>query len=213
MEIVVVGRHTEVTDRFRDHVADKLDKVTQYAPAAQQIDVEVTRENNPKLADVRERIELTVHGKGPVVRAEAAADDRYGALDLALDKLVERLRRSRDRRKDHRRNLDSVIPEMPEVPPAPAEEAAPMTPEDVAATLVADGAPVEVQLGDSPVIIRQKLNSAVPMTIDDAVYQMELVGHDFFIFIDAGTARPSAVYKRKGWTYGVIQLDVKAEGV
>ena len=209
MEIVVVGRHTEVQERFRTHVEDKLAKVTQLSPLAQRVDVEVTRENNPKLADVRERVELTVRAKGPVIRAEAAADDRFGALDLAIDKLIERLRRSRDRRKDHRRTYvmapadtrtyDEMIAEHPSsAGNGGVEEVAP---------LVADGDPVEHQLGDSPVTIRQKLHSADAMTLDDAVYEMELVGHDFFLFIDKETARPSVVYKRKGWTYGVVQLD------
>ena len=104
MEIAIVGRHTEVPERFRRHVEEKLAKVSQLAPSAQRIDVEVTHENNPRLSDVRERIELTVRDKGPVIRAEASADDRFAALDLATTKLLERLRRSRDRRKDHRSN-------------------------------------------------------------------------------------------------------------
>jgi ribosomal subunit interface protein len=210
MEIAVVGRHTDIPERFRRHVEDKLAKVTQLAPTAQRVDVEVTRENNPKLTDLRERVELTVRAKGPVIRAEAAAEDRYGAMDLALDKLVERLRRSRERRKDHRRTyvLAPVdvrsYDEVKATEPEPAKTPAP---------LVADGDPVEHQLGDSPVMIRQKLHSAEPMTVDDAVYQMELVGHDFFLFIDKESARPSVVYKRKGWTYGVVQLDRQCEGV
>ena len=108
MEIVVVGRNTEISDRFRDHVEEKLEKVEQLAPLAQRLDVELNHEKNPRLADRAERIELTLRGKGPVVRAEAAADDRFGALDLAMDKLAERLRRARDRRKDHRNH--TVVP-------------------------------------------------------------------------------------------------------
>ncbi|MDR0482989.1 MAG: ribosome-associated translation inhibitor RaiA [Cellulomonadaceae bacterium] len=224
MEIVIVGRHTEVSDRFRNHAEEKLAKVSALAPSAQRVDVEVTRENNPKLANQRERVELTVRDKGPVVRAEAAADDRLGALDLALDKLTERLRRARDRRKDHHRKVSHPLAtefatDLPAVPvaagdgaagfvenaaPAVDDVAEPVTPE-----LVADGEAVETQLGDSPVIIRQKLHSAETMSVDEAVDQMELVGHDFFLFIDSATDRPSAVYKRRGWTYGVVQLDAK----
>jgi ribosomal subunit interface protein len=210
MEIVIAGRHTEVPERFRRHVEDKLTKVTQLSPLAQRVDVEVTRENNPKLANVRERVELTVRAKGPVIRAEAAADDRYGALDLAIDKLIERLRRTRDRRKDHRR---TYVTAPVDVRPYAEVLASSPEPEAAQAPLVADGEAVEHQLGDSPVVIRQKLHSAAPMTVDDAVYEMELVGHDFFLFIDKETARPSAVYKRKGWTYGVVQLDQECAGV
>lgn len=202
MEIVVVGRHTEVADRFRRHVEDKLGKIEQLAPTTQRVDVEVTHENNPRQSGNRERVELTVRGKGPVVRAEAAADDRFGALDLALDKLAERLRRANDRRKNRFRQptpMDTVDvrPFVPEPEPEPAQPTTPTEP----------GETVEIQLGDSPVVIRQKLHSASAMTIDDALYEMELVGHDFFLFIDAETARPSVVYRRRGWTYGVIALD------
>ncbi|MEN5076021.1 ribosome-associated translation inhibitor RaiA [Isoptericola cucumis] len=211
MEIVVVGRHTEVADRFRRHVEDKLTKVTQLAPHARRVDVEVTRENNPRLSEVREKVELTVRDKGPVIRAEAAADDRFGALDMALDKLSERLRRSRDRRKDHRRRANDV---MAAVDVRPYEEVAAETAATAEpAVLTEPGDAVEHQLGDSPVVIRQKLHRAEPMTIDDAVYQMEMVGHDFFLFIDKESARPAAVYRRKGWTYGVIELDSQVDGV
>ncbi len=203
MEIVTVGRHTEVTDRFRSHVEDKLAKVEQLAPRAQRVDVEVTHEKNPRLADVRERVEITVRDKGPVIRAEAAADDRYAALDLALDKLYERLRRARDRRKDHHTN--NPLPPVDVRPYVPAEpEPEPEAPSGP----LAPGEESETQLGDSPVIIRQKVHAAVPMTIDDALYEMEMVGHDFFVFVNRETNRPSAVYRRRGWSYGVIELDV-----
>lgn len=202
MEIVTVGRHTEVTDRFRSHVEEKLAKVEQLAPRAQRVDVEVTHEKNPRLADVRERVELTVRDKGPVIRAEAAADDRYAALDLALDKLYERLRRARDRRKDHHSNNPRPpVDVRPYIPVEPEPEPEPSGP-------LAPGEESETQLGDSPVIIRQKVHAATPMTIDDALYEMEMVGHDFFIFVNRDTNRPSAVYRRRGWSYGVIELDV-----
>ncbi|QIK82887.1 ribosome hibernation-promoting factor, HPF/YfiA family [Sanguibacter sp. HDW7] len=205
MEIAIVGRHTEVPERFRRHVEDKLSKVSQLAPRAQRIEVEVTEEKNPRLADVREKVELTVRDKGPVVRAEAAADDRYAALDLASAKLMERLRRVRDRRKDHRGNMVA-----PPVDVRPYSEEAPAEPEAPAAPLAA-GESSESMLGDSPVVIRQKVHAARPMSIDDALYEMELVGHDFFLFVNSATGRPSAVYNRRGWSYGVIELDVTEE--
>ncbi|WP_402466666.1 ribosome hibernation-promoting factor, HPF/YfiA family [Isoptericola aurantiacus] len=212
MEIIVVGRHTDVTDRFRRHVEDKLGKVTQLAPNARRVDVSVTHEKNPKLSDVSERVELTVRAKGPVIRAEAAADDRFAALDLAMDKLNERLRRSRDRRKDHRRRGPEVVPP---VDVRPYDDVVASQPEADAepATLETPGDAVEHQLGDSPVVIRQKLHTGEPMAVDEAVERMELVGHDFFLFIDKESARPAAVYRRKGWTYGVIELDTTCAGV
>lgn len=201
MEIVVVGRHVEVPERFRRHASDKLAKVEQLAPRAQLIDVEVTHENNPRQSGVSERVELTVRGKGPVVRAEATADDPYAALDAATTKLLERLRRAHDRKNNHHRDapvvpvpvppMDAVPEQEPETSPAPAT----------------DGEAVESTWGDSPVVIREKRHQAQPMTLDDALYEMEMVGHDFFLFIDAETALPSVAYRRRGWSYGVIRLD------
>jgi len=200
MEIVVVGRHTEVPERFRRHVEDKLAKVAQLAPRAQRVDVEVTHEKNPRLSEIRERVELTVRGKGPVVRAEARADDPYAALDIATAKLVERLRRARDRRKDHHK--PAALAPVEVRAGAPAEETAIEAP----ATVSEDGV-VEKVLGDSPIVIREKTHTAQPMTLDDALYEMEMVGHDFFLFVDAETALPSVAYRRRGWSYGVIRLD------
>ena len=109
------------------------------------------------------------------------------------------MRRSRDRRKDHHGN--ATVPPV-DVRPAPPEEAAvgvpaPHVPGDV----------TETMLGDSPVVIREKVHAAKPMTVDDALYEMELVGHDFYLFIDIETAQPSVAYRRRGWSYGVIKLD------
>jgi len=209
MEIVVVGRHTEVTDRFRTHVEDKLAKITQLAPRAQRVEVELTHERNPRLSDVCERIELTVLGKGPVVRAEAQADDEYAAFELAYDKLMERLRRARDRHKDRRRGVG--VPPMPSTLPEPAAPGDELTGEEepeVRARPELDGEAVESPWGDSPVVIREKLHRAEPMTLDDALYEMEMVGHDFYLFVDAETGQPAVAYRRRGWSYGVIRLDV-----
>ena len=199
MEIVVAGRHTEVLPKYRAHVEQKLAKIEQLAPRAQRIDVLVSHEANPRQADLSERVELTVVDKGPVIRAEACADDRYAALDLALGKLLERLRRSRDRRKDHR-NHTPIAP-VDVRPPEASDDTAPTEP-----VTAPDGA-VETTLGDSPVVIREKVHEALPMTVDDALYEMELVGHDFYLFIDAETAQPAVAYRRRGWSYGVIKLD------
>lgn len=208
MDIVVVGRHVEIPDRFRRHVEEKLAKVPQLAPSAQRVDVEITHERNPRLADRAERVELTVRDRGPVVRAEAAAQDRYAALDAATTKLLERLRRARDRRKNHHR--DEPVPVADVRPPSP-----PGKPEEPEATIgealappTEPGVPVETPLGDSPVVIRQKVHRAVPMTVDEALYEMELVGHPFYLFVDTATGQPCVVYHRRGWTYGVIRLDL-----
>lgn len=211
VEFVVKARNSEVSEGFRKHVEEKLAKIGQFAPRAQRVDVEITHESNPAQAETCEKIEITVRDKGPVVRAEASASDRYGALDLASRKLTEQLRRAHERRKDHRRgrkadvestNLDfaAILKSFD----APAKESCA---EEKAALPTKPGEAVETQLGDSPVVVRQKLYEAKPMTVDQALYEMELVGHPFFLFVDSETKQPCAAYRRHGWTYGVIRLD------
>lgn len=206
MDIVVVSRHTEVPERFRRHIEGKLAKVEQLQPYAQRVDVEITHEANPRMADRAERVELTVRARGPVVRAEASASDRYAALDLATAKLLERLRRHQDRRKSrHHGRAEGARPEdASTLPPVETDDA--VETDDGLATLE-PGVAVEQQLGDSPVIIRQKVHDTSPMSVDDALAEMELVGHPFFLFIDSSSHQPAVVYRRTGWTYGVIRLN------
>ena len=216
MEINVVGRHMDVPDRFRRHLADKLDKVTQFAPAALRVDVEISQEKNPRQAELSDRVELTVHENGTVIRSEARADDLYGALDVAYGKLLERLRRARDRRKDHRRGRDRAHQSSGaslRTMPADQELPAALQQDPPAAAVETEETPRadEHDLADagSPVVIREKKHSATPMSIDDALYRMELVGHDFFFFVDADSGNPKGVYRRKGWNYGVIELEAE----
>lgn len=207
MDITVVGRNAEISSRYRDYVEEKVTKVEQYDPRVQRVEIEVTHERNPRQADTAERVELTVISKGPIIRAEASSSDRFAAFDIAMGKLTERLRRARDRKKDHHRYA-VVAPE----PPAPVDLDTPAQdePEEHRPTApTTKGVAVESQLGDSPVVVRQKLHEAVPMTVDEALYQMELVGHPFYLFIEKETKQPCAVYHRHGWTYGVIRLDAQ----
>ena len=102
MDIVVKGRNVEVPDHYREHVADKLSKVERYDQKLIRADVELFHERNPRQSDRCQRVEITVMTRGPVVRAEACAQDFYGALDCAINKLDGRLRRSADRRRVHR---------------------------------------------------------------------------------------------------------------
>ena len=100
MDIIFKGRRTDVQERFRRHASAKLSRIERLDSKAIRVDVEVSTERNPRQADRRERVELTIRSRGPVIRAEAAADDRYAALDRAFAKLEARLRRSGDRRKN-----------------------------------------------------------------------------------------------------------------
>ncbi|ROR73745.1 ribosome hibernation-promoting factor, HPF/YfiA family [Bogoriella caseilytica] len=222
MEIVVTGRNAEISERFTETVETKLSKVEQLAPKAQRIEVELTHEPNPRQSETSDRVEITVRDRGPVVRAEARSSDRYGALDLATGKLLERLRRVRDRQKDRhrprsrgRRQMEPVpaeaivpLPQSNGVPEAAGDAIAP----DVRSAPTQPGEAIETQLGDSPVLVRHKLHDAEPMTVDQALYEMELVGHPFFLFIDADTGQPCAVYHRRGYTYGVIRLNTVVAG-
>lgn len=203
MEIVITGRRSEVPDRFRRLAEDRLAKIGQLAPKAHRVDVELSHERNPRQSQTKERVEITVRGKGPVIRAEASAEDTAAALDLAFGKLLERLRRTRDRRKVHhgRQTPMSVRQVSPELEAAALDGVLP-EPEPVEGPL--DGMEDE----GSPMVIRTKDHTAVPMTLDQALYEMELVGHDFFLFVDADSGLPSVVYRRRGWNYGVIRLQV-----
>ena len=213
MEIVVTGRHTQIKQRFRDVVENKMNRVTAIAPDAERVQIVVTHEGNPRQADTAKRVETTVIAGRTVVRAEASSTDEYSALDMALDKLTLRLRRTRDRRKDHRRGYTNPVPvDMGVVTPEPVEEE-PVpeepnnSPQAAVASDLGPGESVEVQVGDTPIVIRRKLHIAEPMTIDEALYEMELIGHDFFLFVNKDTNRPSVVYHRHGWSYGVFEID------
>lgn len=210
MDITVVARNAEIHPNFREYVEEKVSKITLFYPRAQRVDVELTHERNPRQADTAERIELTVYGKGPIIRAEAESGDRYAAVDIAAGKLFERLRRLRDRAKDHRRRYSHEMDEVEFLEePAPVEE----TIEEVAPLKLRSAEDLKVgeareeQLGDTPILVRQKVHEAEPMTVDEALNQMEMVGHPFFLFIDKETKQPCVVYHRHGWTYGVLRLN------
>ena len=212
MEIVVTGRHTQVKQRFRDVVETKMNRVTAIAPDAQRAQIVLTHEGNPRQADTAKRVEITVIAGRTGVRAEASSTDEFSALDMALDKLTLRLRRTRDRRKDHRRGYANPVPVdlgviAPEPEPEEPEEETNNSPQAAVASDLGPGESVEVQVGDTPIVIRRKLHIAEPMSIDEALYEMELIGHDFFLFVNKETGRPSVVYHRHGWSYGVFEID------
>jgi ribosomal subunit interface protein len=204
MDIVLNSRHCELTDRFRSHVEEKLVRLEKHDHRVIRVEVEVEAERNPRQAERAVRVQLTAFSKGPVVRAEAAADDKMAALDLALDKMVGQMRRAADRKRVHRgRHTPTSVSKAlaglePVDPSALAEESADTT---------RRVGPITV-LGDGPLVVREKVHSAEPMMLDQALYEMELVGHDFFLYVDKETERPSVVYRRRGYDYGVITLEV-----
>jgi len=209
VEIVVKSRHMDVSDRFRSHVEEKLTRLEKHDHRIIRVEVEVDKERNPRQSDRAVRIQLTAISRGPVVRAEAAAEDKMAALDMAVDKMATQMRRAADRRRVHRgrhtpvsvgQALAGIEPEPNGV--APAEQGAETSKRHVG--------PITV-MGDGPLVVREKTHPADPMTLDQALYEMELVGHDFFLFVDKESDRPSVVYRRRGYDYGVISLDLGQE--
>ena len=202
MDVVVTGRHCEITDRYRSHVEEKLTRLEKHDHRIMRVQVEVDCEPNPRQRDRAVRIELTAFSKGPVIRAEAAAVDKMAAFDLALDKMASQMRRAADRRRVHhgRHAPVSVGQALADVD----EVAEPADDDQVHERQVG---PIAVS-GDGPLVVREKIHPASPMTLDQALYEMELVGHDFYLFVDKENDRPSVVYRRRGYDYGVIALDV-----
>jgi ribosomal subunit interface protein len=278
MEITFKGRRTSVPERFRRHAIAKLAKLEKLDHNAIRVDVEVSTERNPRQADRSERVELTVRSRGPAIRAEAAADDRYAALDLAFTKLEGRLRKASERRKVRHGDLtvrstdaltavaapagtnamtaDAVTLADVAIPAIPAPDAAavfkgtpvgrktsgrphskanghrrgetvvplPSMPEDddnegglsdrdfagyrdgaEAQEAVSGLLPIQME-GDGPLVVREKFHASHSMTIDQALFEMELVGHAFFAYHDSGCGAFSVVYRRCGYDYGVIRL-------
>jgi ribosomal subunit interface protein len=217
MDISINGRNLGITDRFRDYATEKADKIAHLAEKALAFEVKVSRHAEKNGSSGDDRVELTLIGPGPLVRAESTGSDKYVAFDLALDKLVERIRRAKDRQKVHRGKRRPTSLREASAAGFSVVDIQPATPETMekvrtGAIDIIDSSATEGEEEDwSPVVIRKKVFAAVPMTVDDALYYMELVGHDFYLFIDAETDRPSVVYRRKGWDYGVIGLDDEAE--
>jgi ribosomal subunit interface protein len=199
MDVVVTGRHCEVSDRFRNHVTEKLSRLEKHDHRIIRVQVEVENERNPRQADRAVRLELTAFSKGPVIRAEAAAEDKMGALDLALDKMASQMRKAADRRRVHRERRERVA----DLLDSPLDDSA----ADGGDVIDRQVGPITVT-GDGPLVVREKTHAAAPMTLDQALYEMELVGHDFYLFVDKDTDRPCVVYRRRGYDYGVISLDV-----
>ncbi|HEY0487066.1 MAG TPA: ribosome-associated translation inhibitor RaiA [Mycobacteriales bacterium] len=198
MDIVVKGRNVEVPDHYRQHVIEKLGRLERYDHKLIEIDVELFHEPNPRQTPACQRVEITAISRGPVVRSEACAKDFYSALDLALSKLENRLRRAADRRRVHHGTRTPI-----------SVAAATASPELVPSADGAGGTALAVSEAEDDMpgrIVREKDHDADPMTIDEALFQMELVGHDFYLFSDVDTGRASVVYRRKGYAYGVIRL-------
>jgi ribosomal subunit interface protein len=219
VDINIIGRNLGITDRFRDYATEKAEKVSHLAERALSLEVKVSRHNEKPngQANGDDRVELTLVGPGPVVRAEAIGGDKYAAFDVAIGRMLERVRRAKDRRKVHHgqhrptslREASTDGFSVVDVRPAEVEVLEQVRTGSV--PVVEEPAEEQKDEAYSPVVIRKKVFASVPMTTEDALYYMELVGHDFYLFIDQESGRPSVVYRRKGWDYGVICLDQAAD--
>jgi ribosomal subunit interface protein len=203
VEIVVKGRHCELSDRFRAHVEEKLARLEKFDQRIIRVDVEVTQESSPKLVSESVCIEITIRSRGPIMRAEACAEDKLSALDKAVERLSAQARKAHDRRRVHHgfrspTSLAQAMATSGEPALASSDTGGPDGEHKVGPLTV---------VGDGPLVVREKTHSAEPMTLDQALYEMELVGHDFFLFIDKENESPAVVYRRKGYDYGVIRLD------
>ena len=210
MDITLASHGVAIPERFRDYVDEKADKVLALAERAHTFQVKVSRENSSRGAASEDVVELTVMGKGPVIRAEARSADKYVSFDQALDHLIKRLRRAKDKKQVHRgRHRPESLSELSaagfkdiDITPASVEVLRSVATGSI--PVVDEAVPLEES--ESPVFIRRKVFEPHVASAEEAVDHMEMVGHDFYLFIDQETSRPSVVYKRKGWNYGVISL-------
>jgi ribosomal subunit interface protein len=206
VEIVVTGRNVEVPNHFRVHVAEKVTRLERYDHKIAGMEIELFHEPNRRQLKNCQRVEITGRGCGPAARAEACAQDFYAALDAAVAKLDARLRREHDRRKagDKRMRMmagrsaagaaTAVLDELSTTDadiPGPRDHDEHLTPDEQAPGR----------------IVRSKVHTADPMTVDEALSRMELVGHDFYLFSDADSGDPCVVYRRRGYDYGMIRLE------
>jgi ribosomal subunit interface protein len=209
MELKITARNLDVSERFKQYVSEKSAKVEQFAHRPDELFIRVTRHDHNRNSGQEDQVELTVYEPGHVVRAEARAEDKFAAFDIAFGKLLERLRRYSDKKKVHRGGghkhigtSELAATDFAGLDVKPAEFGA-----KTDTMVVAEELPNLPDFGKSPVEIRRKVFESQPMSVEDAIDQMELVGHDFYLFMDAKTSQPSVVYRRKGWNYGVITLN------
>ena len=199
MDIVVTGRHCSISPELKELVTERLAAVERLRDRVIRVEVEFHASEGTKNPSDAVEVQLTLRSKGPVVRAEATANDKIAAFEQALDRLKTQLRKAADRRKTHRGLRAAILTDVPPVEEAPVDDGDEVETRDVAGMVVT---------GDGPLVVREKEFDAAPLTLAQALDEMELVGHDFFLYQDADSGKPSVVYRRKAYNYGVIHLNV-----
>jgi ribosomal subunit interface protein len=212
VDVVVKGHHCEVSDRFRQYAEEKLERIEKIDHRVLRCEVEVSQEKNPRQQDRAMRVELTMYTRGPVVRAEATGETKQAAFDVALDRLRAQVRKAADRRRVHRGGAHSPMSLQQAMARQSVNGNGPVAQQAEEEVETRKVGPLTVT-GDGPLVMREKTHNAKPMSLDQALYEMELVGHDFYLFVDADSHQPSVVYRRRGYDYGVIRLAVDAAEV
>lgn len=208
MDVSITGRRLTLNDATREQVSDRLNStISRLRERVIRTEVEFTAADSKGDPDGDVRCEITLRGKGPVIRAIGHGPEKMLAFDRAEDKLKTQLRRAADRRKQHRGLRGSK--ELTEAGIGDfgmAPEFGSQTPGDEVPKHEVAGLEVH---GDGPLVVREKRFKAAPLTLAQALDEMELVGHDFFLYVDADTREPSVVYRRKAYDYGVIHLEIE----
>jgi putative sigma-54 modulation protein len=183
----IFGREFEVTDHMREYVTKKVAKLDRHLDAIDDIRVDLAFVKAARSAADRYVAQMTVHGKGFILRSEERADDIRTALDAAMEKLSRQIARFKDKRKRGRGDGKSAAEVAPELEP------------------IVDG-----EQEEPPVIIRRKKFDLIPMAEEEAIEQMKLLGHDnFFIFYNVKVGAINVLYRRRDGTYGLIEPNVR----
>lgn len=204
-QVTITGRNVEVPEHFAERVNARLAKIERLDPTLTFFHVELQHEPNPRREAQSERIQITATGRGHIARAEAKEDSFYAALETVVGKMQRSLRKVKARR--------SIAQSGHRAPKGTGEMAADLVAEAKQTQTPAPGKydvdPYEGTVEDAlpGQIVRRKEHSSTPMSVDAALSEMELVGHDFFLFVDEETGRPSVVYRRHAFDYGLISLE------
>jgi putative sigma-54 modulation protein len=181
LDIKMHGRNFHVEDRFRESAESKVARAAKFFDGIGAVDVEVTEERNPRIADERFRVEITTSAAGNVIRVVGAASTADAAVDVTVDRLGQQIKKlkgrliSRSRRAENKHLNEPV--EMVE----------------------------DFLEPDEPAIVKVKQFVMKPMTPEEAALQMDALGHDFFFFQSADTHLPSVLYRRRDGAYGLIE--------
>lgn len=185
MELMIKGKNIEITDRLHDYVEKKIGKLDRYLPTISEAWVELSAEDT-KAAQDRQVCQVTVRSNGTILRAEERSDDIFTAIDTVLDKMYRQIARYKGKRRNRWRGSSAQMPE-----PLPIDEVY-----------------LEEEEEEESQIVRVKRFPMTPMGPEEAVEQMELLGHDFFVFYNPDEGRINVLYRRKSGDYGLLQPEL-----